>query len=587
MHRLTHRRPDAAAHDGRAREAGFTLIELLVVITILGVLAAVVIFAVNGIRDRGNSAAKAADTATLRTAEEAYCAKNDPHEYATEAELKAAGFLASESSLHDIGLGSDEHCGTGAKSSYVISLTTPEVDGDAIPGIAVSGAGLITTDETTDTTYVLNNGGPLTAIDGKTAATSTVSLADFPANPSLLAVDGSHLFVAGSGTAPAGSPCTCNSVAVYNPDKTFNRLINLEAVLPLNRGIGSMMMDAVNHKLYLVPSTNSTPNSLSLVVLDTASLGSEPAVIPMPGAWGFTAFGSPSFGSSVLVGATPTTTANFRGATLDPATNRMYIPFIQNIGASFPGAVPPSTTSGGRKQVGILVVNGTTSSLYGTIVFPGGSRTQVDSAPNGAAAASAIDGIVISNNPHRLVVVGRKWNSSQATGERWWVLDPAGVTPGGTSFPIATGTNCGPSASSLCVHLGVGAPAGGSGSSDATDAATWAINQSTKYVYGLYPSANTRLKVYDYQANTLVTTVTLPSSGPAADAFVDQPSGKILVPKSDGSVAVIDGNSPSHGIATTLAAPRGFDGGASAFSFNRKTRKLYMLGTTSVGVIQL
>ena len=39
----------------RAGEGGFTLIELLIVIVILGILAAIVVFAVGGITDRGTS----------------------------------------------------------------------------------------------------------------------------------------------------------------------------------------------------------------------------------------------------------------------------------------------------------------------------------------------------------------------------------------------------------------------------------------------------------------------------------------------------------------------------------------------------
>jgi len=60
----------------RQEESGFTLIELLIVIVILGVLAGIVVFAVNGITDRGNVAACKSDVKTLEVASEAYYAKN-------------------------------------------------------------------------------------------------------------------------------------------------------------------------------------------------------------------------------------------------------------------------------------------------------------------------------------------------------------------------------------------------------------------------------------------------------------------------------------------------------------------------------
>jgi len=59
----------------RKNESGFTLIELLIVIVILGVLAGVVVFAVNGISDRGVTAACKADKNTVEVATEAYYAK--------------------------------------------------------------------------------------------------------------------------------------------------------------------------------------------------------------------------------------------------------------------------------------------------------------------------------------------------------------------------------------------------------------------------------------------------------------------------------------------------------------------------------
>ncbi|MEY2958304.1 MAG: hypothetical protein RLZZ01_872 [Actinomycetota bacterium] len=59
----------------KQRDEGFTLIELLIVIVILGILAAVVVFAVGGITDRGNDSACAADKKTLEVAVEAYYAQ--------------------------------------------------------------------------------------------------------------------------------------------------------------------------------------------------------------------------------------------------------------------------------------------------------------------------------------------------------------------------------------------------------------------------------------------------------------------------------------------------------------------------------
>lgn len=93
-----------------ADEGGFTLIELLVVIIILGILAAVVVFAVGGISDKGQTNACRIDTRTLRTAEEAYAASpqgngnylgSDP---TSEQTLVNGGFLSDSSSLHYVTL---------------------------------------------------------------------------------------------------------------------------------------------------------------------------------------------------------------------------------------------------------------------------------------------------------------------------------------------------------------------------------------------------------------------------------------------------------------------------------------------------
>jgi type II secretion system protein G len=60
----------------KKNDEGFTLIELLIVIVILGILAAVVVFAVNGITDRGEKSACKADYETMEVALEAYNAQN-------------------------------------------------------------------------------------------------------------------------------------------------------------------------------------------------------------------------------------------------------------------------------------------------------------------------------------------------------------------------------------------------------------------------------------------------------------------------------------------------------------------------------
>ncbi|MCC7076450.1 MAG: type II secretion system protein [Acidimicrobiia bacterium] len=70
---------DTHVRDDEARqirsESGFTLVELLIVIVILGILTAVVVFSVGGLRNSGNAAACRAQQRTAETAVEAYNAR--------------------------------------------------------------------------------------------------------------------------------------------------------------------------------------------------------------------------------------------------------------------------------------------------------------------------------------------------------------------------------------------------------------------------------------------------------------------------------------------------------------------------------
>jgi prepilin-type N-terminal cleavage/methylation domain-containing protein len=68
-------------------EQGFTLIELLVVVAILGILAAVAIFAVGNLTDNAKKNACATEASTVETAAEAFNAQAG--RYPTLAEMQA------------------------------------------------------------------------------------------------------------------------------------------------------------------------------------------------------------------------------------------------------------------------------------------------------------------------------------------------------------------------------------------------------------------------------------------------------------------------------------------------------------------
>lgn len=116
---------DAAGNRTRSRgtgSGGFTLIELLVVIIILGILSAVVVFAVRGVGDKGKASATAIDARTLRTAQEAFCAKNGF--YGTEQQLLDGRFLSEKSTTHDVTVTSGGQCtGAGVAGATMFTLT--------------------------------------------------------------------------------------------------------------------------------------------------------------------------------------------------------------------------------------------------------------------------------------------------------------------------------------------------------------------------------------------------------------------------------------------------------------------------------
>jgi general secretion pathway protein G len=80
----------AQIRKARQSESGFTLIELLIVIVILGVLAGIVVFAVGGITDTGDTAACKADIKTVTTAVEAFRAQSGAYPATGDVGAEAA-----------------------------------------------------------------------------------------------------------------------------------------------------------------------------------------------------------------------------------------------------------------------------------------------------------------------------------------------------------------------------------------------------------------------------------------------------------------------------------------------------------------
>jgi general secretion pathway protein G len=68
--------------EAKNNESGFTLIELLIVIVILGILAAIVVFAVGAFNKNGQQAACKADFKSVQIADDAFFAKTGA--YATK-----------------------------------------------------------------------------------------------------------------------------------------------------------------------------------------------------------------------------------------------------------------------------------------------------------------------------------------------------------------------------------------------------------------------------------------------------------------------------------------------------------------------
>jgi general secretion pathway protein G len=100
------------------REGGFTLIELLIVIVILGILAAIVVFAVQNLTGSSAQSSCGTDFKTVETAQEAYKAQEG--QYATSIGQLTGTTAAAPTA----GLGPWLKDAPGNTSHYIISIDT-------------------------------------------------------------------------------------------------------------------------------------------------------------------------------------------------------------------------------------------------------------------------------------------------------------------------------------------------------------------------------------------------------------------------------------------------------------------------------
>ncbi|MFE4856340.1 prepilin-type N-terminal cleavage/methylation domain-containing protein [Streptomyces sp. NPDC056670] len=197
------------------RQDGFTLIELLVVIVILGVLAAIVVFSVRGIGDKGRKKAIAADAATLRTAEESYCAKHG--HYGTADDLTADGLLSGDPVYNMVVVGEENKCGRGEKSSFALHDTSTPTESGADSIQAGTNPADLAVDEKANRVYVVASGSNnVTVIDGRTDTPvgSPIDVSSAVSNPTRIAVNPGtgQVYVGGTGGVAIIDTANANQV---------------------------------------------------------------------------------------------------------------------------------------------------------------------------------------------------------------------------------------------------------------------------------------------------------------------------------------------------------------------------------------
>lgn len=368
----SHRRSKAARALRSRSQAGFTLIELLVVITILGILAAIVVFAVNGIGDKGKSASVATDASVLRTAEEVNCAKNGS--YGTIDDLLNAKFLATRPTYNAVSLSDDGVCGTGPKSSFSIfdaSASTQFVPGKDQIGVG-SGPADIAVDPGTNRVYVANAGdGTVSVIDGKTDAVLPPAIS-VVSTPTRIAVNPSNHKVYVGGT---------NGVTVIDPSTPTptTHTIDLDFTvdeLGIDPDDGDVYVGADNEISYVTKDDDTTAHGVNLSgITCTGPAGPKTCTPRLPG----------SFLPATFV--------------FDPTTHKV---FAAKEGVANNGGGAPNFNA--AFEPGLITIDSAHNASARVFASGNGSNT----APANSLIGNSVQGLAVDPTTHKIYLMARR-----------------------------------------------------------------------------------------------------------------------------------------------------------------------------------
>jgi prepilin-type N-terminal cleavage/methylation domain-containing protein len=128
----------------RKKISGFTIVELLIVIVVMGILAAIIIVAYNGVTQKARISVLKNDLSTASTQLEQYRTTGSSDQYPLD--LNAAGLKASAGTSYQYSYGSSDnsYCLTGSNggNDYYISSIGKQITAGTCPGHNSSGSGL-------------------------------------------------------------------------------------------------------------------------------------------------------------------------------------------------------------------------------------------------------------------------------------------------------------------------------------------------------------------------------------------------------------------------------------------------------------